>query len=348
MISPQSILIIKLSAIGDVVHTLPLLEVLRNNLTNARIDWVVEEDSSQIIDGHSAIDHVIISKRKSWQKRFLKAGETIKVVREVAHFLGELRSEEYDVVIDLQGLFKSGMLTGLSRAKRKIGFTGGREGSVLFLTERPFLVDYNEHAIDRYLKTVGYLNLRKTPWSGEIPITEEAKRSVDEFLHDLGLQEKRLVAINPIAKWETKLWEPEKFSVLADRLAGELSFSIVFTGSGADRRHIIGIIDHMKSPAINLAGRTGLKELAYLYSKCRLTVSTDTGPMHIAAAMGTPVVAIFGPTAPWRTGPYGKKHRVIRAGVECSPCFNKKCDTMTCMKDITVQKVFDSAKTFLI
>jgi len=100
----------------------------------------------------------------------------------------------------------------------------------------------------------------------------------------------------------------------------------------------------MGSPPLNLAGRTNLKELAYLYTRCRLLVTTDTGPMHMASAMGCPVVALFGPTAPWRTGPYGKGHKVIRADVECSPCFKKRCDHMKCMKEITEDKVFEGVR----
>jgi heptosyltransferase I len=103
----------------------------------------------------------------------------------------------------------------------------------------------------------------------------------------------------------------------------------------------------MKRPALSLAGRIGLRELACLYSRCRLVISTDTGPMHIAAAMRCPVVALFGPTCPWRTGPYGKGHRVIREEVACSPCFRKKCEHMSCMKGITVVRVLDAVKELI-
>lgn len=104
------------------------------------------------------------------------------------------------------------------------------------------------------------------------------------------------------------------------------------------------IIESMDEQAVNLAGQTGLKELAYLYSKCQLLITTDTGPMHIAAAMGCPVVALFGPTAPWRTGPYGRGHKVVRDDIECSPCFKKRCNHVSCMKNITVDKVFETVK----
>ena len=341
---PKSILIIKLSAIGDVVHTLPLLEVMRKNLPEARLDWVVEEESSQIIDAHDGIDTVIISRRKSWQKRLLRGREGVTAFREIIRFIKELRSHEYDLVIDLQGLFKSAILTGLARGKRKIGPSWGREGSQLFLTERPFLVDPEEHAVDKYLKVAEYLECEKNSWKGHVPIRKSDRSSIQRLLHDKGIGEEMLLAINPIAKWKTKLWEPQKFAILADRLQKELAFKIIFTGSRQDRDEIDDIIKRMEEKPINLAGKTSLKELAYLYSKCQLLITTDTGPMHIAAAMGCPVVALFGPTAPWRTGPYGRDHKVVRDEIECSPCFKKRCGHLSCMKNITVDKIFETVK----
>ncbi len=342
----NSILIVKLSAIGDVVHSLPLVEVLRKNFPEARIDWVVEEDSSQIIKDHKDIDHVIVSHRKSWQRRLLKRGERSAAFREIIQFLKELRSEEYDLVIDLHGLFKSGILTGLSKGKRKVGTTGFTEGSQLFLTERPYPVDYNQHALDRYLKMADYLRCTKDSWKGRIPLRESDKTFIDKFIRENAIQKERLVAINPIAKWKTKLWEPSRFAILADRLQKELSCEIVFTGSRDDRAVMDEILERMGERPFNLAGETNLKELAYLYSNCRLLISTDTGPMHVAAAMGCPVVVLFGPTDPWRTGPYGEGHMVIREKIECSPCFKKKCSHLTCMKDISVDRVFDSVKEY--
>jgi 3-deoxy-D-manno-octulosonic-acid transferase/heptosyltransferase-1 len=345
---PNSILIVKLSAIGDVVHTLPLLEVLRKNFPTARIDWVVEEEAGQLIEGHEEIDHVIISRRKSWRKRLFKLGEQSAAVKEIIRFLKELRSQEYDLVIDLHGLFKSGILTGLSKGTRKIGFTGGREGSAFFLTEKPYYVNYDQHALDRYLRAADYLSLSKASWQGQIPMCPSDKKTIDSFVREYGLEDEAFLAMNPVARWETKLWEHTKFSVLGDRIQKELSHKVILTGSQQDRAFIDKIMNGMSQKPVNLAGRTSLKELAYLYSRCELLITTDTGPMHIAAAMGCPVVALFGPTAPWRTGPYGDIHRVIRDGTSCSPCFKRTCSHMTCMKNITAEKVFNAVEAFLV
>lgn len=348
MRTPKSILIVKLSAIGDVVHALPFLDVLRGNFPDARIDWLVEEQAFQVIAGHSGLDRVIVSRRNSWKTRLLHFKSYMPLVREVSEFLKELRSYEYDLVIDLQGLLKSGVLVGLSKGKRKIGMGGAREGGGIFLNERPVPVDYEEHAIDRYLRVAEYLGCDSISWKGDIPFSDSDKKRVDDFLNADGIQKRPLVAINPMARWESKLWEPDRFASLADRITDELSCKVIFTGSNTDRNVIKNIFKKMKASPINLAGCTSLKQLAYLFTKCAALVTTDTGPMHIGAAMGCRVVALFGPTAPWRTGPYGHSHKVIRANLECSPCFKKKCNDMLCMKEITVDRVFEAVKDMVM
>lgn len=341
---PASILIVKLSAIGDVVHALAFLQVLRGRFPRARIDWLVEEAAQPLIEGHPAIDKVLLCRRKSWERTLKHRPGSLGPLREVWVFLRELRSFEYDLVVDLQGLLKSGVLVGLSRGKRKIGMTGSREGAGLFLNERAIPVNYEEHAVDRYLRVAEYLGCRTDLWDGRIPFTEAERRSVDMMLARAGVGEEPLVAINPVARWQTKLWDPERFADLAGRMRKELGCRVVFTGGATDRPVIHDICRMMEGFPLNLAGRTTLKELACLYTRCRLLITTDTGPMHMAVAMGRPVVALFGPTAPWRTGPYGKGHRVIRSGVECSPCFKKRCSHMTCMKEIGVGDVFNGIR----
>ena len=342
-----NILIIKLSAVGDVVHSLPFLEVLRDRFPSAMIDWVVEEDASGIVESHPEIDRLIIFPRKSWLKRFIKKGEYIGVGKEVTKFLKELKSKRYDIVVDLQGLLKSGILTFLANGKRKIALNGGREGSLIFTNEKVAIPDPDLHALDKYLCIARYLGATNPVWNGQIPIYDTDEEHVDYLLGEIG-NNSTLVAVNPMAKWESKLWELHRFASLVDTIKEELGAGVVFTGSEGDKAAIEDIRSRMKTRALDLAGKTTLRELAYLYQKCAAVICTDTGPMHVAAAMGSPVVlALFGPTSPLRTGPYGAKHRVIRAGLECSPCFKKRCDDMSCMKKITVEMVFGAVREVL-
>jgi 3-deoxy-D-manno-octulosonic-acid transferase/heptosyltransferase-1 len=149
--------------------------------------------------------------------------------------------------------------------------------------------------------------------------------------------------VNPVAFWDTKLWENGKFARLCDRITEELKMKVVFTG-GRNQKTVKRIRSLMKFPSVNLAGRTTLRDLAYLYALSTLVITTDSGPMHISAAVGTPTVALFGPTDPARTGPYGEGHTVIRKNLPCSPCFLKKCETKRCMKEISVEDVFQAVK----
>jgi len=346
MNSNPNILIIKLSAIGDVVHSLPFLEVLKGKFPSSTVDWVVEEDAVGILQGHPNIDKLIVFPRKSWIKRFVKKNEYSSIGKEVANFLKELKKIKYDIVVDLQGLLKSGILTFIARGKRKIALNGGREASFIFINERVIIPDPDIHALERYLYIARYLGATELNWNGRLPIDTADKRYVNYLLKEI--DNKTLIAVNPMAKWETKLWDLDRFAYLVDRIKEELGAEVIFTGSERDIKPIETILSEMNTSALNLAGKSTLKELAYLYQKCAIVISTDTGPMHIAAAMSSPVViALFGPTSPLKTGPYGAKHRVVRAGLECSPCFKKKCDDMSCMKKITVDMVFDSVKEVL-
>ncbi|MGM0382677.1 MAG: lipopolysaccharide heptosyltransferase II [Thermodesulfobacteriota bacterium] len=347
MYKNSNLLIIKLSAIGDVVHSLPLLEVLKTRFPLSKIDWVVEEDAAGIVEGHPAIDHLIVFPRKGWIRRIISKGEYYTVGKEVAKFIKELKKKKYDIVIDLQGLLKSGIITFIARGRRKIALNGGREASSLFINERVAIPEPHMHALDRYLHIARYLGATEFKWNGKIHTDYKDKRYIYDFLREVG-NYTDLVAVNPIAKWKTKLWGMDRFALLADRIKGELQATVIFTGSKSDTMLIKTILSKMHTHAFNLAGKSSLKELAYLYQKCSVVISTDTGPMHVAAAMNSPVViGIFGPTSPNKTGPYGSKHRVIRASLECSPCFKKKCDDMSCMKEITVDMVFNAVKEVL-
>ncbi len=343
----MEILIIKLSAIGDVVHSLPFLEALKGTFPRAHIDWVVEEPAHEIIQGHPMIRQVLVSPRKSLANRFREDRQWLPLAHDVLAFVNQVRSREYDLIIDLQGLFKSGLLTGLSKGKRKVGMSDSREGAGLFLSEPPVRVDYDRHAIDRYLQIASYLGARLIKWEGRIPVSEADRDSLDRKLAPLGLDAHGLVAINPVAKWTTKCWDPERFALIADKILTEFPFEVVFTGSTGDRSVVTAIMEMMNREACNFAGKTTLKELSVLYEKCRLLITTDTGPMHMAAAMGCPVVALFGPTAPWRTGPYGPGHHTIRDPIVCSPCFKRACRHQTCMREISPEQVVKAVRTTL-
>jgi len=346
----MKILIVKLSAIGDVIHTLPSLNAIRKHYPNAHITWLVEKAASSLVVGHEALNRVIISKRKQWIKK--KFGPScLNNIKEAHQFIKELRDTEYDLIIDFHGLLKSSVLIALARGKRKIGFDKGMEHmehSYIFLNERIPAVNMDNHALLRSLMLINAIGINSKEIEYMIPVSDHTRILTDELLGCHGIKDPGIfVAMNPVAKWETKLWDNRKFALLADRLIEKYNACVIFTGSQSDKSTIKDIMSFMSKKAVNLAGETTLKTLAAIYKKTKLLISTDTGPMHMAAAVGTPVIALFGPTASWRTGPFGSKHKILRSGLNCSPCFKRQCSTIDCMKQISVKQVMDTVNSIL-
>ncbi len=341
----MKILIIKLSAIGDVVQTLPALEAIKKNYPDSEITWVVEEAAAGILEGHPLIDHVLASRRKEW---FLELKNPFTVIRGLGHiisFVRELRGTHYDIAIDFQGLLKSGILIGLARADRKIGFDRSRELSFIFLNEKLPPYDVEKHALERYLDVARYLGATDPSPECTLPIDQERK-TIKNRLEGIREQGRMLIVVNPVARWATKLWPEKNFAELADRLIREKKATVIFTGSGEDRALNDRILSMMGEKAVNWAGKTTLKELAALATLSNIFITTDTGPMHLAAAAGTRVIALFGPTAPWRTGPYGPSHAIIRTSIDCSPCYLRQCDiNVQCMSGISVEEVMRKIST---
>jgi heptosyltransferase-1 len=347
-----NILIVKLSAIGDVIHTLPSLTALRRCYPESDITWVVEETAADLLADHPDLDRVIVSGRKRWIDE-LKRGRIAGPLKEMLSFFRELRSRRYDLVVDFHGLFKSAVIVLLSGGKRKLGYDSLQELSGLFYNEK-IPEDMGKHAVDRYLDFVRHIAGK----SGEhcippvpefkIALGEKEKQRVAALLDEhteMWPQDKsgpRFIAVNPVAFWETKLWRDERFAELCDRIREELGIGVVLTGGEA--APLERIAQKIRTPAVNFGGRTTLRELACLYRQAALLVTTDSGPMHLAAAVGTPVVALFGPTDPSRTGPCGDGHRVVRTGISCSPCFRKRCGNPRCMTEMTVAEVLAAVK----
>ena len=338
----MNILIVKLSAVGDVIHTLPSLAALRRLYPEAHITWAVEEAAADIVRNHPDLDRVLVSRRKAWQKA-IKRGSLREPLRGIRTFIADLRDRDYDVVIDFHGLFKSAVLVLLSRGRRKIGYDSFQEMSGLFYSEK-IREDMSKHAVDRYLDFP--LHLGAVPGKREFRIATgpENKRKVDELLAANGITGP-YIAVNPVAYWETKLWAEDRFAALCDRIGASHGLPVVLTGQPDPSLERIRSLS--SGEVKNLEGRTTLKDLAELYRRSLLLITTDSGPMHLAAAMGTPVVALFGPTDPRRTGPYGPGHQVVRTAIPCAPCFRKSCREMTCMEGITVDAVFRATENVL-
>lgn len=323
------ILIVKLSSFGDVLHTLPTLEALRSAFPAARITWLVEAAYAPLLQGHPALDEI-------WEAPRLHASELLAGANpaRLGTLLRRLRTQPSDLVIDVQGLLKSAIWVALARSPRKVGYDRTREGSYLALTERVPPFDPEAHAVRRYLNLAHYLGAPPSPPRFHLGL-------------DAGIDTTRLipqetggslVVLHPGARWASKLWPAASWARLATWLT-ERGFQVAVTGSRADLPLVAEIIEKIPTQFINLAGRTSLAELAAILRRARLAVTTDTGAMHLAAALKTPVVALFGPTAPWRTGPFGEGHQVVRLDLACSPCFKRQCPEPRCLNDLSPEIV---------
>jgi len=322
----MKVLIVKLSSIGDVVHTLPALDALRAGFKKkgikAKIDWLVEEAASGMLAGHPQIDEVIVVKR--WDKGLFANLRTARA----------LRARSYDLVLDFQGLLKSGLWLFLTRGKKRAGFSNAREMSHIFLNEKLPAYDIERHAVDRYLDLARHF----AGETGEPVFTLDLAEaeSVEEKLEENGVNGPFFVMVTR-GRWKTKLWKDERFIELAKRIIAQRKFQAVLTGGPADLSSLSDMSKEIGPGAVTFG--TSLKEFAALCRFSKFVVTVDSGPMHIAAAAGARVVALFGPTAPWRTGPYGKGHVIVRKGLECSPCFKRECPDPKCMNEISIEDV---------
>ncbi len=333
-LSPR-ILLVKLSSFGDVIHALPTLEALRTLYPQGQITWLVEEAYAPLLTGHPALDEV-------WAVPRVRLGQEVgrdKVLR-LLRLLRRVRASRFDLVIDLQGLLKSALWVALAQSFRKVGYDRTRELSYLALTERIPPYDPEAHAVWRYLNVARHL--------GASPALPRFRLGLTPTLPDfLASGDRPWVVLHPGARWPTKLWPAAGWAQLGDWLSREKNFAVVITGSAADRELAAQIITRMREKALNLAGRTSLPELAGVMQKARLAITADTGPMHLAAALGTKVVAIFGPTSPGRTGPFGPGHRVVRLGLACSPCFKRHCPEPRCLLELAPDAVLAAVEKSL-
>lgn len=328
------ILIVKLSSIGDVVHTLPALESLHRGFRKAKIDWLVEEAASSVLRGHPLINELVVVKR-GWGKNLR---ENLKAAK-------ALKARQYDLVLDFQGLLKSGIWVLLSRGKRRVGFSNARELSHLVYNEKLPAYDVEQHAVDRYLTLAEKAGGQK----GDVVFrlgAGKAAESIKKKLKAKGVAGPFFVMVTR-GRWATKLWRDDRFVGLAKKLIEEKKLQAVLAGSPSDKEELDRMAASIGKGSVNMAGDTDLKELFALFSLAAFAVTVDSGPMHIAAASGARTVALFGPTAPWRTGPYGKGHVIVRKGLPCSPCFKRVCASPKCMQEITVEEVLDGIEKIL-
>jgi heptosyltransferase-1 len=322
---PSRILIVKPSAIGDVVHTLPVLNLLRKRYPAARIDWLVTPACSGILQGHPQLNDLILFQRKGW---FASVGGLYR----------RLRDAKYDLVLDLQGLLRSGLFCWATGAPVRVGFENARELAPLFYNRRVPVPHKEVHAMERYLDLAEAVGCERGPVEYVWP-TDEA----DRFAVRTMVGERRYAVLLPGTNWATKRWPAEKFAALIEPLKRRFGLDSVIAGRGPDTAAAAAIA----TGAIDLTDRTTLRQLVALLEGAAVVIANDSGPMHIAAALGRPLVTLFGPTNPVRTGPYQRPETVLRLEIVCSPCYSRRCSHQSCLQWLSAESVLAEVGTQL-
>lgn len=330
----RNILIVKLSAIGDVIHALPVAHALKNAFPKARITWAVEKPALDLVTDHPYIDEVVLFDKT--RCRTLPG-----LISYLPDFVQRLKQKNFDLALDLQGLFKSGIITLLSGAPKKLVYCNAREFSD-WVSKKVCGPNQNGHIIDQYLDVVRALGAPKETVDFGIRINEQQIKAVRQILKNAGWEGQPYVVLIPGANWPNKRWPPLYFSVLADRL-NKQGLSPVLIGGPADLPLAQQILDRAETRLMNLIGKTSLKQLAWVIKNAQVAVGGDTGPMHLSVAVDTPTLALIGPTDTHRNGPYGKAHKSLITSRDCTGCWQRDCQkNLDCLDAISVDDVYQS------
>jgi lipopolysaccharide heptosyltransferase I len=314
---PGAIALVKLSALGDVVHALPVADALAAALPRARLTWLVERREAALLRDHPALTEVIDVDTRAW-RRARTPRQALAVARSLLALRRRLRAARYDVAIDLQGLVKSGAVTLATGAPVRIGFAAGwsREWlSAAFTNRRVTPPPDARHVVDQYLALLGPLGVTSRPGAARIrlPSRAAAETRIDDFFVGAGLKpRRRLVVLNPGAGRAAKRWPVERFRELAARLCHDGDAQVLVLW-GPSERETARAIAEIPAPRPALAPATDIDELVAVVRRASVMVAGDTGPLHLAAAVGTPCVGLYGPTSAERNGPYGAGHRTVSA-----------------------------------
>lgn len=352
------ILIIRLSAVGDVINTLPVLKALRDNFPKSLIAWVVEDRAKDILLHRPDLDKVFVFERQRWSAHLRPDKGLIRTLQETDRFIRSIRDMHFDIVLDLQGNLKSGLVTYLSKAPVRVGFNRGisKELNHLFANYR---VNLDHQHINRVEKNLMMLKQLGLPSGGgtdrergqpAIHIPAEDEVPVERFLKEEGLA--NFIVFHPGTSdfGVYKRWSLANYASLGDRLLKmHEDLNILLTWGPAERDMVEEIAQKMGGKKPVLACETGsLTQLAVLLKRARLFVGSDSAPLHLASFLRVPTVALFGPKDPVIYGPYYNHHSIlIRKDIPCSPCQRRTCPYPDCMHLITVEEVFQAVQRLL-
>ena len=357
MLNNKRILIIKPSSLGDIVHTLPLAHAVKRCFPKSFIGWIVQQSFASLLQADNSIDAVYPIRipstsdpqagRCAWFNALRATLNTLHSLRR------QFRQQPYDLLLDLHASFRSGLLGRSNPGGQRAGFSTAKELNTLFQNHLIHIPETTVHAQEKNLLFCDYLGIRTADKDFHLRTGTKDRRAVRQFLLSQDITETSpLIYANPAARWQTKFWPKEHWAALSDTLH-ENGITVIFGGSPHDRKYLAAIAQLMQTEPIIAAGDLTLPQSAALIQQSSLYIGLDSGPMHIAALAGTPVVALFGPTHPSRVGPYTRpgsrrQHRIVRAEeLDCLECRKRSCPHRSCMRKISPERVYETATSLL-
>ena len=343
----KNILIMKPSALGDIVLALPALAALRKSFPDAKISWLVRPEFALLLENHPYLDEIILFDRK----HLSKALSNPKAFGSLHSLIAQLRKHKFDAIFDFQGLFRTAFMSWLSGCKKRYGIANAREFAHLFYTDK---VEHNLdciHLVDLYLKMVQAATRLSSPKSGAkfekaeflIPSNQADADSVKKLLKNHNIEPGKYIVLIPGSAQESKCWPAERFAQLADKIAAQYNCPIIAVGSKSEKAKAEEINNLAKTEVINLAGQTSLNELVELLRMAKLVVSNDTGPGHIASALGVPLVIMYSWSNPARIAPYGRPECMVARDPFTRGMEIKSDNPNHSITNITVEEVFEKA-----
>lgn len=337
--SVRSLLLIRTAYLGDVVMTLPMLEPLRRRFPNARITFLTSPAASALLENNPYVDEVLVCE-PFW---FYPTG-----IREYLQFRRQLKKRTFDLVIEARGDIRDILLLAAVPTSRAVVSYAVGGGGALLSHVVPF--ERVRHKVDYHLDIARFLGCDCDPFQWNLFLTPEEKASATDLLKALGV-ESRFVAAAPGSRLPLKQWPPERCAALYDRIIRELNCPVVIFGVPSEQAFIDKICGQMRERPISLVGKSGIRQVAALFLQARLVICNDSAPMHLAACVGTPVVAIFGPSISGETGPYGEGHQVVEKSFSCRiDCDENTCHHQIhqeCLRSVEVEEVFSSVRNAL-
>jgi len=333
-VTPRRVAILKPSALGDIVHALPVLSALRAAWPHAHLAWVVNKAFEPLLTGHPDLDATIPFDRAAFR------GSPLGAARYAVAFTDRLRRGHFDLVIDLQGLLRTGLMCAGSGCPVRVGFAAAREGSRHFYTHRVEVPDAAAiHAVDRYRRVLDFLGLPPTPPRFVVPVDPAEVAAVAELLRPFP---RPWVAVAAGAKWLTKRWPVASFAALLNRAAARHGGTAVLVGSPEDLALSQDLAGQLRGPCLDLTGATSLPRLVAVLKAADAMLANDTGPLHLAAALGTPCVAPYTCTLVARHGPYAQFGRAVATRVGCAGSYLRVCPNgLACFEELAPERLWE-------